>query len=433
MHLALVTERVPASPWHAEHLAAALVAALAGRGHRMDLICESFDDDRLAVPPGVTVHPRRGCCLRSATRPWALRDFARARLQALGPEATLSLTRLLPAPVWMPIIPSASTAAGRALRLRGFEPMVREARALPLTATKGLLETFARGDHYGVRRLLAFGPRAAEAARTELPLYRDRVADVGFLPLTTRPDEARRADLRTRLRRAVQIDPDATVILLSAPLGMQRDLAGPLEAAAHLYRQAGRRAPVLIIASMDPYAVHDAALRVEAQQVVRLAGVTARPEALLCAADLVAAWCRGPLHAFAAGSASRLIAESLSFGLPVLADRRAPGAELIADVRERHAPGDTAPAAPGLLVDGPASLAWYIALQSAADPQWLAAARAHAAIRAADFAPDASGATPLDRLAARLEAELAAAAEARTAPGALPSPPIAPALDTPTA
>lgn len=419
MRIAVVTERLPASPWHQEHLAVPILRALAARGHDTHAVCESVDDEmRLGEIANISLHPRRGYCHRSSVRPWALREFAQTKLKSLHPDATLSLTRLLSAQVWMPIVGSASTIISRVARIRGFEPLFREARALPLTLTKSVLETIARGDHYTVRRVFAFGPRAAESARQEWTTLRDRIADVGFIAAVTPPATDERASIRRRIRNAIGTDEHRSLILVSSPSGMQRDLAAVIEAAAHAYKQSGDRAPILLIAAADAYAVHDAAVRLGAHHVVRLAGVSHRPEGLLCAADVALAWSRGPAAPCAAGSASRFIADALAFGLPVIAVRGAPGAELIGDVRAVRAPGDTRAVGPGSLVDNSTGLGWYVALQSAVDPAWHREAKAAATARAEQAALIGD---PIARLAERIDIELAVAAGAPRSSDALRS------------
>jgi glycosyltransferase involved in cell wall biosynthesis len=377
MRILLVASTVSSRAWGEGRFVADVVAGLSRRGHQVHAVAESVEDPAmLEVGPAGSVAARRPLRDNAAQPGGALRRFAAGAARRIGHDVTLSLTRLVPASVWMPIDFGAAAwtrhvrRQGGPIRLLMKVPrhwtlpasLAAEARAPRILAPTG-----------AVQRLLVFGRHAAVDAARLMPHLAGRIMDAGFASRLERPTPAAAASLRRRTREALGLAAESRVVLASLPWSLASsdpDLLAFLGGASML----GSRSPALLILARDALAVHAAAVRLDglAESRIRILGRTAHIDAALAAADAVAVPLAPPAGPFRSGSMGRMVADALRWGRPVLVLPGAPGMELIHTDAPEHE-------RPGLAVRAPTTEAWSDALARVADDAWLASAGAAAA------------------------------------------------------
>ncbi len=412
MRLLAVADRVPASPWRPTHLALGVLAELARRGHRVDLLADSVEDT--AALPSANVKTCTAYCHRGRVSGWALRTFIGRSLDesvSAGRvyDAALSFTRLIsspwvlshrtprPAPpcVWVPLgRPASGTLSELAHLLRHPlqpEAIWRRLRLTPHRLTRARLERLAAGElgPGDLAVLFSAGTPASGSPINPLPADPDRRLVV-LPPVRThaRPSDDAAHALREATRAVLGIPPERAVVVVSADGASARDLLPLLQAAAALHSRSGDLAPpppTLVVLSREPGYVHDAARRaglLAHPAGVRLIPPTRRFDALLAAADLCAilpAGERAAPHAAPARTApphdpARFIADALAAHRPVIAPAEAPGAGLLTPLgRPGDADGPLPPDAahpvsarhtPGLTLPDNSSSAWHRALSA---------------------------------------------------------------------
>lgn len=378
MRILLIAGWVSRQPWSEGRFVADLALAFADRGHQVHLAADAVEDRSMfRRPPGagdIAISTRRPF-RDNPTRPAAgVRRFA-ADLAARTPhDAAVSLTRFVPASVWMPIDFGAWAWLGHISRnSTPIRMAMKVPRNLALPAA-----LFAEARAHGlytpagsVQRLLVFGRQAAADAALALPDIAGRIIDAGIVSRFDTPRPAALADLGLRTRRALGITPDRRVLLLSLPWSISRadeELAAFLAGAAELED----RSPLIIALARDAFALHRAAIRQYADPAMLILGRTARIEDALAACDAAAAPLTPVAGPFRAGAMGRFIADSLRFGRPVFAAAGAPGAELIVPAALGLSP-------PGQIVVAPTPEAWSSTLDCLNDDAWLATSNAAAA------------------------------------------------------
>lgn len=397
-------------PWGEGRFAADLVGALADLGHEVHLAADSIEDpgqfDRAV---GISsFRPFRDNAVRTVA---GFRRFAADRARAIPHDATISLSRLVPASVWMPVDfgPGAWTRHSR--RVSGAMRLVMKIPRhwrLPAALTAEARASSAYFPTGTIQRLLVFGPEAAADAARSFPDLAGRIVDVGMvsrLPATT-PGEL--DALRAAARAALGIDPARRVLLVSLPWSIAPDdpeLAAFFAGAS----RTGHDGPLILCLCRDAMSVHRAAVRHDwnTDHGLRILGRTERIQSALAAADAVGIPITASGGAFRSGAMGRLAADALRFGRPVLAIRGGTGAELVAGQSQ------------GWIVDKPTPEAWSAALRLAGDGAWLQPASA--------AAREAGRELGFDRLAGRVDAALRYIAS----PGA-PAPGTASALENPS-
>ncbi len=386
MRILLIAEYLDAHPWSPSAWVLDIAHALAGRGHDVALACDGCHEPALARPPvRLLIHApvRRD----EARRPLAFARWARRTLGAQRPEAALSFTPLVRAPFNLSLGPSA------------WEQFVAQCRLNnPVSATfEALYHAWLPSAILAERRARRRRAPGAVALRVGGEPDAPGGHHLGYASRLRRSGALERGALRSRARALLGLSEGREVLLVSAVHPERPGLAPMLEAFREVCAARGSGSPLIVAAGLFGHTVHALARRVGCAERVRLLGSTARMDAALGACDVALA----PLASRGSGDTGRFVADALRLGRPVLVDRLAHGAELIAPV-----PG---PDAPGVRVARPDVPSWRAALETAADPAWRARASAAAARAGADLS--------IDRLVDRLEGILrgeAAGAVTRT-------------------
>jgi hypothetical protein len=356
--------------WSHTAWAVDLTHGLRARGHTVTVACDGAEDTSVFAPAEVI--QRRPLRDKTERDPLGFYRWT-CKLRAAFPhQVSLSVSQLAPADVWLPVGPDewasykAAVRAGK-LATAGLEA----AHRLWLPAAILTERLAARAARAGGARHLLIGspeaqPRGPSPTRAgHRPQTRPGPQVIGYASRLERPDDAALGGLRARTRGLLAIPEHRLVILLSAAHPRGRGVEPLLEAVADLERRREGWSPLLLVAGHRAYTVHEAAHRLGCARCVRTLGATARMEAALAACDLAAA----PDRAAGEGDTGRFIADALRLGRPVLADRLAPGAELLLP---RAAAGNQI--LPGMVVESRGGGAWVRALQQAMRPEWRAQA-----------------------------------------------------------
>ncbi len=315
MTTAIVAEYIRRVPWDHGRWAVDIARAIAQRGEPVILICDAIVDRRHLEGAGditlIERHPGRTARERQPTR---FQRWAFDRLDALAPHATLSLSRLVPAGLWIPVDPPSAAAFSREVVSVSPATLLLEAASRPWIADAIRAERRAKrlARASGVRRCsIAPRPDSEDDARAAHTL--------GVASTLTHASGSR--DLRRRLRERLNLAESRPVLLCSLvdrPVSSARSL---LEAVARSRRSAGP--PAVLILTREPIRVHRLASALGALTRVRILGATARMDAILCACDALV------LPARAAHATARLAADAIALHTPVLAVAGAAGASLI--------------------------------------------------------------------------------------------------------
>jgi hypothetical protein len=340
LRVLVLLDRVLSAPWRPTGLALRVVHELHARGHELTIVCDSVERPEDFPPaPGCTLVVRRAFCHRQRVGAAALRTFF-AQHAHTSPSAqvsdapsfdvALSMTRLcgsidavshaavgggawsIPT-LWLPLGRSAHGFGAELLEALGRpwqpESVLRRVKLTPHRAGRALQENIASREPGAGDRVLLFdapgGSLRAALARGELGDLSTRVGFVAPVRSTPRStqrsvgardapsvEEARRLGERTR--RALAIDSDRVIVLLSADRVSRRRVAPVVEAFAALHRQAGELgapAPTLVVISSEPGYVHAAnasAGLTRFAQGLRVVAPTRRFDALLATADVCA-------------------------------------------------------------------------------------------------------------------------------------------------
>lgn len=378
MNITILTEYVRGFVWSPTAWTADLAHALAQRGHRVTVACDGLEEP--AMFAGIDLIVRRPHRTLRGSDPLGFHNWAASLRDAslnYRADATISLTPLAPGDLWMPL--STSTMAELAPMLRAHTPVsaVLEVLARPWLPAAFLAESRARRTHPSTRILAALGQLES----------RGQVRALGFASRFTPHDPELRHRLRAQTRELLGISPDRPVVLLSAVHANRPGLSTLLAGFAGLRRRGAVNPPLLLVMGRRAHHVHRAADRANCPDGLRFLGGTARADAAFAAADLAVA----PWSLSMGSPTGRFIADSLRLGVPVLAHRLAPGAELIE-------PAHFGTPELGATLEHPTAHQWQESLG-----EYLGRDRIHAAARAAK---DVSGVVSLSGLAARIEAML---------------------------
>lgn len=377
MKITILTDYVRGFVWSPTAWAADLGHALAARGHRVTVACDGLEDP--SVFTGLSLVVRRPERTLRGSDPLGFLDWSCELGKYVPADATISLTPLAPGDLWMPLSPS--TLAELVPSLRAHTPVsaLLEILARPWLPIALLAESRA---HRGLHGRPA--PFVAALGRLE---SRGGVHALGYASRFARPDTDRRRDLRDQTRRLLGISPDRPVVLLSAVHAKRPGLSTMLAGFASLRRNATPNAPLLLVMGRRAHHLHREAARADGVEGLRFLGGTARADAAFAAADLAVA----PWSASMGSSTGRFIADALRLGVPVVAHRQAPGAELIE-------PAHFGTPEIGSLLEHPTAHDWQAALGD-----YLSRDRINAATRAAH---DVSGVVSMSGLVTRIESIL---------------------------
>lgn len=403
MNLLVIAGRLSRHRFGSSGTVAPVVDALGARGNRVRLVCASVD-----VPdmfPAVERVEAFGPHTTSATDwPLGFARWARARARATPSDAVLSFSRVVGGDVWFPVEPSAAAWFGRARSAKSVRGLAYACVRHHGFARAMVVESFRRTPltHGGMapRAIVAVGPTCrGEAVRLLTPAgLDDAVVQAPFFSTLGPLNHDDRADLRRRVRGVLGLDPEARVLFAAAPMAAGRELDDLFRALADVD---ARRAPVLIVACKESFALHTRAVKLGADARVRFVGRSARPDAMLAAADA----CVLPIRAgggwrglFESGATGRLAADALRLGRPLVAASGSHGYDLARTTLDDAS-------RPGLIVDSTGVAGWTRALRTALDDRWLADASAAAERVGAGLGLDAL----VDLLEAAIAADPAAA------------------------
>lgn len=385
MNLLLIADYIFSSPWRISAWAPQIGRALAARGHRVTIACDGARDPAGSLPCRVIL--RRPLRTWRNSAPISLARWAAGLARELPNDAMLSFVPMAPADAILPL--GGAVASLRAIT-GGLNPVAAGLELLhqpwlPITAA---MEAFLARRSRSVR--LTIGPGVG-AASTGIG-YASRLE-----PLHD-PSGA-----RARVRAALGMGDRRPVLLMSSCHPGRPGLEPMLRALAETRAEARPAlAPIALVVGRNGYSVHAAASRAGCPDGVRILGGTAQMAEVLAACDLVIA----PGGALGQLTTGRLVADALRCGRPVLADRAAPGAAMLAAGPEN---GYTMP---GLTIERRTAPAWREALATALEPAWLAEASRAAA--------GAGAGLSMDALAARIETVLEGGVSARREPVSRP-------------
>lgn len=375
MHIAIITERLETLPEEISASSAAVAGALAGRGHRIDVICDTVES-RTLLAGTARITARRGVKGRMNRQPIAFASWARRYAPTLGVQATISFTPVAPADLWFVGTPLGREALRQEIARLGRFGGLLHYRVWHLARAIAARRARTPGDS---AILAAQDRRAAARAATHLRVDPGRITLIprasGLIP----PPADERDRIRREVRAVLDIPDDAVALLFSATRSNGPAAREIIDGFALALERTGRPCVLVILGSRQVHATVRST-RLGCCDAIIPIGWTGRLDALLAACDvgLAPRIERGVLDVC-------FIADCIRFGLPVIADAGAPGAELIESID-------------GLVVPSPDPGTWADALVTLIEPQALARAQ-----RAID--PEAAH---IDRLTDTIESLLVA-------------------------
>jgi hypothetical protein len=341
-------------------------------GHSVVVACDGADDPAMVAPARVLrrASPRRA----EHRRPGAFAAWA-ARLVREGPQdASLSLSPCVGADLWCPVEPSAGM----------FITHVLQRRSLASLAMAMTHMTWLPGALLAERRARARGPAPIGVSA--------RDGGLGYASAENVPTVAQREGLRRRVRDLLGVSMDRQVLVMS---GVHHARGGVGAMLAGLTGVAAKReamAPILLVLGREGYSVHAMARRHGCERQIRLLGGTSQARDAIAGADAALA----PIPATDRQASGRFVADCLRLGVPVVADARAPGADLVAPTSFGTAPV-------GIIVE---QGRWAEAIGQILSEEWLEPTRRAAA--------DVGATLSMQAFLRRVEHELLEAARRRS-------------------
>lgn len=310
MRVAVVVEYVRLLPWSPSQWALHLVAGLRARGHEVIVICDGADDHAQLAGLASEVRMHRPLRKIRGRRPLAFARWAARQLREVQAQGTVSLSRLVPAGIWMPPGPTAWHDFMDMCRSRSPATFAIEALHQPwiLAAVWGERKARKRAQRMGLGSNSSEGLAGAPswcASRLD-PLPPAAVA------------EARQA-----MRRTLGISEDAFVLLVGATHHRRGGTAEMFAGLGRLLKERPEANVRALVLGRETHSLMRLAREGNAAEVVQCLGITDELPALFAACDLVVL----PGDASGEGGTGRLLAEALHCGKPVLADAGASGAE----------------------------------------------------------------------------------------------------------
>lgn len=404
MRLLVISGRTARHPWSHGPLVAAACDAMIAHGHSVSLAAQSVDDAAMFARCE-QVETFDSFDQTATDWPLGFAAWARKRRRVTAHDVSLSFSRVAAGDVWMPQEPSGAAWLARVRRSHSLPSqaiaIARHHGALRAWAFDAFLVTPPTGEDEPIRRVLAVGSTAMGEVSRALHRARglgERVAKVDPFGMVPRLPMEEMSRLRDATRAVLGIEPEQRVVLVSVPSPAGRLLDGLLVAAAAAGERDRRRAPVLLVLARDCFSLQGRAVKLGAAGQMRIMGLTHQMGAALAAADAVALPMRSARGLFENGGTTRLAADALAFGRPLLAVSGAPGYGM---ARLRSA----AEIAPGLVIDTSSRGEWERAFSQLGNEEWLASASGAAA--------EIGAAMTFERFAGRLENVLGEVARER--------------------
>ncbi len=361
MKVGVVTRRLVDRPWPQGLWSLRVAQGLFERGHDVTMItsrhalhdASTGEVDVISTELSGERRALDGARLRAWT------NSARKALAALAPDVSISFDRLVPASVYAP--EQGGTIESLAPLKR--PPWISLAhRYLPM----GREELDTRS-----RRLIDVVAACGDEDRAELETLAPhaRAQAIGWGSDLTPPAPGDHAAHRRRARDLLGVD-DARVawLLFLSPRAWDE---GELIFEALRLRKGRSESDTLLLLGPSPLDARWRAQRFGIEDRVVAMGRSREWDSALLAADIALAP-GGPPRA----RARTMIADALRCGVPVVADRRYPGAELLAPGRER-------PMGAGLLIERATADDWRRAMDDAASPARLESLRGAALLTGA--------------------------------------------------
>ncbi len=358
MRILIFIEYVIVGHWRRDAWSVAVARGLAGMGHEVIVACDGAHDLTAFSPAEVIA--RKPLRTRFGGQPIRFQAWAEQIRESTPHDVSLSLTPLVPAAVTLTAIDNALGRFSVILRMRNPFSMVLEYLHEPLLPLVAIAERrVVRSPLIRHRLVLAGAPVGT------------RVGDdisIGMASTQEPMSAEDRESLRTAVRTALGIDPEACVLLTSAMHPFRGGASAMVEgfaaaqsrAAAPMGSEASISSrvvpPVLLVAGRYNVAFHSAAVKAGCVDRVKFLGGTSRMDAALAAAD--AAIVPAPVRLLT--GTGRFIADAVRVGLPVVASPGAPGVALLT----RAASGVLAP---GIVVDENSPSAWRTAIEMILD------------------------------------------------------------------
>lgn len=367
MRVLLIAEYVRRLPWSPSLWAQDLARGLTGRRLDVDVLLDGCDDPSpiLALPPAadrtdgprgaITLTRRRPLRLPRQRHPLRFQRWAIEQARRRAHDVSLSLTPLVPADLWAPIGPPSAAEFAALIRARPPATVAMESAQNPWILAALVGERRARA-------LAARRDPPPRRATIGTPRADDRTVDLGFASRLDPLEPAEHHRARARVRSLLGLDGNRVVLVLSAVHRGRPGLNEMLTALARVgsdARAARASPPALIVAGRDTHSLERLYRAVGASELVHPVGTTASMREILCAADLAVA----PFAARHREATGRFVADALRLGVPVIADRDAPGAGLV-----RPTTFGTGPL--GAIVHERTPGAWARAIADASDVTW---------------------------------------------------------------
>ena len=325
MRIAIVAEHVRRLPWHHGRWAIEIAKGLCERCEHIELICDAVaDHSQLDSVKNLSIIERAPERSVRDRRPLRFQRWALDQLRASDADGTISLTRLVPAGLWLPVDPPSWTSYKRSVLSLSPATTLLEASSRTWIVNAMRAErramSMARSNSVSFCQLGSLpGPDSSIPTDSQPKPSPSSVRRLG-LASTLTPDPAYH-QARYRLREKLDLAADRPVLLCSLidrQVGVARAL---VQAIARSRRSAGP--PALLVLTRQPMRVHRLVSALGALPRVRILGASSQMGAIISACDAVA------LPATGSRGTARMIADAIAMHTPVIAAHGVAGAEII--------------------------------------------------------------------------------------------------------
>lgn len=354
LNLAIVGDRYDPAGGGAERSTLQTANALAHRGHAVTLLAGSGEPGQLSA--NLQVQTYRAGRSSSAARLRGFANWARAKLDAGGFDASLSTTPAVAATVVQPRGGTVVETQRRNIEMRiGGLDRLNKRLSFALSPKQRLLRSLEARTYADPRlqRVAALSGYVRKQLREHYRIDDARIASIPNLaaPPSATPDE--RAAQRRAFRQALSLDDATAVFVFAAENPRLKGLPTLLDALAQL--PADTPPLVVLLIGRIGFAVDQRAQAMGIGHLVRVLGATRRMDLVYAAGDAV-------VHPTHYDPSSKVVLEGLLYGLPAITTAYNGAAD--------HLLPPGAPAPRGVVLSDPSDPAALCeALQRLADPQ----------------------------------------------------------------